>query len=153
MRYLYIHVRYKSVQNLKIHNKRKNARKKFLFAPIWSEGHWTFFHVKEKVSKSDLRSHSHVILRRFMQIRLSLKYLAGKGSVIRSRQHAFFTRSGVDGLTVQQEWRIHNCYITKVSRRERTEDVRKKPYFIEWNTQFSTMIWRNGEFGGSSTKW
>ncbi|GBN65487.1 hypothetical protein AVEN_22937-1 [Araneus ventricosus] len=39
------------------------------------------------------RGRSHVILRRFMQIRLAIKHLAGNGVVIRSRQHTIVTRS------------------------------------------------------------
>ena len=46
-------MRDKFVQSLKIHNKRRNARKKFLFAPIWFEGHWIFLHVRKKVFESD----------------------------------------------------------------------------------------------------
>ena len=79
-------VHHKFVQSLKIYSKRRNARKKFLFVPIWSEGHCIFFHVKKKETA---RGRLYVVLRRFIQIRLSITYLAGNRSDIRCRQHAF----------------------------------------------------------------
>ena len=85
-------VRHKFVQNLKISNKKRNPRKKFLFAPMWSEEHW-IFSIKKVTEGGRLR----VILRRFVQIRLLIKYLAGNISIIRIRQHVFITRPDISG--------------------------------------------------------